>query len=243
MLERHESRESLQKQQAIDEIEETRLVQKTLRAAFSEEQIHLSPQAAPDVSNNESNNHILSKKPLASSSVLPNAHLRDKIIERIQGEKDAQQSSVRQITEDRRVRSMAKQSTWKSVSSQIQRQISQKSIRGEPIPDQSEKMVRMESAYRRRLINHMNEKIRIKNMQSIYRLKPNMAHRQSKRRTAENNQNQLSKTPSQQMTFEQQMSPFKIIDLKTHQYLNAVSSSVLSNSSARQHAMEPKIID
>ena len=37
VLERHESRESLQKQQAIDEIEETRLVQKTLRAAFSEE--------------------------------------------------------------------------------------------------------------------------------------------------------------------------------------------------------------
>lgn len=70
-----------------------------------------------------------------SSAVLPNRQACDKIIERLQDEKDAQESSVKQIVEDRKIRNLAKQSTWKSVTSHMQRQISQKSLDGEPITE------------------------------------------------------------------------------------------------------------
>ena len=93
--------------------------------------------------------------------MLPNTEFRDSIVEMMEYEQSMVSNSTKQVTADRRVRSLAKQNTWQSCSSMLDNKTYV----------HQEKVYRMDSAKKRAEIAKLNQKIKLTNMQQIYKLK------------------------------------------------------------------------
>lgn len=155
-------------------MKECRIVQNQLRATSQELNIgnfdkrdSTSPNRSESLSLKNTSKKSL---PIASSAIIPNLEVRNNIVELLHRDVNQFGTSIKQISAVRRVRSLAKQHGLNSAKREKIAATTAQSLL-DVSPHKDSRLARLDSAQRRRALVLMNEKIKFKNMQKIYRLK------------------------------------------------------------------------